>query len=138
MNTFKRNPWYTQIYYKFRLFLNHIRYPQSIWYGGSISRKSALSRVGKGWANLINNVYDAKPRRTKIIDVKEKYATLRIYTTYAPEWFDDLIDCYDHESGTICENCGKPGEVRLDRSWYLTLCDDCDRLDRENRKGENL
>jgi hypothetical protein len=85
--------------------------------------------VGKGWSKLINNIYDAKPRRTKIIDVKEKYASLRVYTTYSPEWFDDLIDYYDHESETICEYCGKPGKVRLDRGWYKTLCDDCDKPD---------
>lgn len=129
MNTFKPHPWYLRIYYKFRLFLNHIRYPQSIWYGGSIKREHALDMVGKGWSKLINNIYDAKPRRTKIIDVKEKYASLRVYTTYSPEWFDDLIDYYDHESETICEYCGKPGKVRLDRGWYKTLCDDCDKPD---------
>lgn len=29
MNTFKPHPWYKRIYYKFRLWLNHIRYPQT-------------------------------------------------------------------------------------------------------------
>jgi len=132
-NPFKMPPWYKLLFAKFRMWIKHIRYPQSIWYGGSIKREHALNRVGKGWSKLINNIYDAKPKHAKIIDIKEKYATLRISTTYAPEWFNDLVEYYESESAKICEQCGKTGKVRLDRGWYLTLCDDCDKIDKEKR-----
>lgn len=107
----------------FRMWLMHLRYPQSVWYGGSISRKAALHSVGPGWAKLINNLYDAKPRRTKVVQVKEKFAGLRFYTSYSPDWYEDLISYYGLKSETICEQCGKPGKVRGDLGWYLTLCD---------------
>ena len=117
--------------YGLALWFNHIRYPENIWYGGSIKRETALRMVGKGWSAFINNIYDAKPRHTKIVDVKEKFATLRVYTSYAPDWFEDLIWHYEAKSAETCEQCGKPGEIRKNRGWYLTLCDNCDKISRE-------
>jgi hypothetical protein len=133
MNTFKPHSWYKKIYYKLRLFFNHIQYPENVWDGGGYKRESALRSVGKGWSKLINNLYDAKPKYTNVQQVKEKYGTLRFYVSSAPEWYFDLIDYYEEESSKICEQCGKPGKLRLDRGWYLTLCDDCDRIDKESR-----
>jgi hypothetical protein len=138
--------WYVRIpknlWYRIIMFYKHLRYPKSIWYGGSISREDALCSVGKGWSKLINNLYDAKPKRVKVVQVKEKYGTLRFYTSYSVEWFEDLVSYYEnYESARICEQCGKEGKTRFDRSWYLTLCDECDKIDRENRQkwvDENL
>jgi hypothetical protein len=121
-------------YYRMVLWFNHMRYPESIWYGGSIKRETALKMVGKGWSGLINNIYDAKPKHTKIVDVKEKFATLRVYTSYAPDWFENLIWHYEGKSSETCEQCGKPGKIRENRGWYLTLCEDCGRISREEVK----
>jgi len=132
-NPFKMPPWYKLLYGRLKVWLNHIQYPENVWYGGGLKRESALRSVGKGWSKLINNLYDAKPKGTNVQQVKEKYATLRFYVSNAPEWYFDLIDYYEEESSKICEECGKPGKVRLDRGWYLTLCDDCDKIDREKR-----
>lgn len=100
-----------------------IRYPENVWYGGGLKRSSALSSVGNGWSKFINNLYDAKPKRTKVWQVKEKYAGLRFYISSAPEWYFDLIDYYEDESYKICEVCGEKGKIRDDLSWILTLCD---------------
>lgn len=139
-------PWYIRIpqhlWYRVVMFYKHLRYPKSIWYGGSISREDALHSVGKGWSKLINNLYDAKPKRVKVVQVKEKYGTLRFYTSHSVEWFEDLIWYYEnYKSAKICEQCGKEGKLRTDRNWILTLCDDCDNIDKEKRQkwiDENL
>jgi hypothetical protein len=113
--------------------INKIRYPENVWYGGSLKKENALHCVGKGWSKLINNLYDAKPKDVKIWQVKEKWGTLHFYTSGAPKWYDDLIDYYGHESGRICEQCGNPGKLRTDRYWIVTLCDECDKIDRDSR-----
>lgn len=105
-----------------RLWLKRLRHPENIWYGGSIKRENALRSVGPGWAKLINNLYDAKPKWVRVIQVKEKYAGLRFYTNSSPDWFEDLVSYYSMLSEKTCEQCGEPGKVRGDLGWILTLC----------------
>jgi hypothetical protein len=93
---------------------------------------------GDGWFDLI----DRTCKRIMEIDighhvvftqVKEKYASLRIYFTVRD------IDCMnddlwvkvenitseaDDESKTICERCGNPGKV-VGGGWLYTLCEKC-------------
>lgn len=99
----------------------------------------AYSCVGKGWWPLLEKYIPAMqaidPDCT--FDVKEKYAELRLQATPS-------VDCEDYDtfwrleqeaedaSAHICEYCGQPGRLcRENRSWYLTLCDDCNTLDKE-------
>ncbi len=124
-NSFKPLPWYQFFYGNLRLWLNHIRYPESVWYGGGYRRESALQSVGKGWSNFINRLYDAKPKNVQVTQVKEKYGGLRFYVSSAPEWYFDLIDYYEEKSETICEQCGENGKTRNNKGWLTTLCDDC-------------
>ncbi len=51
----------------------------------------AKDSVGPGWASLIDKVFDAKPPDLRIVQVKEKYAGLRIYTDRIDKQFDDLL-----------------------------------------------
>ena len=120
---------------KIQFIINKIKYPENIWYGGGLNREHALYCVGKGWSEIINNLYDAKPKNVKVWQVKEKYGTLRVYTSGNSEWYDDLIDFYEHKSETICEQCGRSGKLRPDRGCILTLCDECDKVDRDSRKA---
>lgn len=91
----------------------------------SISRKTALKSVGDGWAGIINRIYDAKPRNIHILQVKEKFGELRVYTgsyKIGQDWFQDLIEHYTDISTRTCEVCGKPGERRSDIGWIRALC----------------
>jgi hypothetical protein len=59
-----------------------------------------------------------------ILQVKEKYAGLRIYigSSYRPVF--DMLSEAEKKSYTICEICGEPGRERYDgKYWYKTLCD---------------
>lgn len=95
-------------------------------------RELAKASVGAGWAALIDRVFDAKETRfphMKIVQVKEKYASLTIYAEGIPggtrEEFDDFHDLLDEiarDSTRTCARCGAPGVVRAG-GWYLTLCD---------------
>ena len=90
------------------------------------TRENGLTSVGAGWAPLVNRVFDKLETikgNVKIIQVKEQYGGLRIYTDYSNEELDEVIYDAEHESLEICEQCGQPGKLR-GKSWYYTSCDE--------------
>lgn len=99
-------------------------YPTFVVHSG-YTRQLALNSVGQGWSGLINEVFDMleKTKGVKIIQVKEKYGGLRIYTDFMHMEFDKFIMDIEKRSFTVCEQCGKPGNLR-EGSWMLTQCDE--------------
>lgn len=99
------------------------------------TRSLARQSVGKGWHRLIDRVFDKLEDMTsgssgnivptpKIIQVKEKWGGLRIYTSGdGTHPIEDVIREVENESYTICEDCGKAGKLRKG-GWYRTLCDE--------------
>ena len=104
-----------------------------VYKDGGYDRDLAKRSVGPGWHGLIDEVFDkleslGKP--TIIVQVKEKYAGLRIYTgayesdeEHPVNIFERFLHDIEYRSFCICETCGKPGAVR-GRSWYYTSCDE--------------
>lgn len=101
------------------------RYPTYVIYEG-YDRALAIESVGKGWSSLINEVFDyLEQHRThsKVVQVKEKWGGLRIYTDVIDDKLDEKIREVEKKSYTICEDCGAPGALRSG-GWYRTLCDE--------------
>jgi len=119
---FKRPNIFKIIYGRLYVAYRHLRHPENVWYGGGLKRETAIRSVGAGWKPFIEKLYDAMPKRTKVLQVKEKFAGLRFYISSAPEWYHDLISHYENQSYKICEVCGEKGKVREDLGWILTLC----------------
>ncbi len=68
-----------------------------------------------------------------ITDIKEKYATLRIYC-FANEKINEIIDKAVKECDETCQSCGSKEDVQdTDTSWIYHLCKNC----RENKNGKN-
>lgn len=108
-----------------------------VYEDGGYDRELAKASVGKGWAGLIDEVFDAKESmnlaNVKIVQVKEKYAGLRIYIdgyemdkNHPVYKFEQLIHNVGERSYKICEECGKPGMVR-GTGWIFTACDEHSR-----------
>lgn len=76
------------------------------------------------WCKGFQAIY---PRATQ---VKEKYATLRLYMNMYSDEIDEIIHEAERKSAITCECCGEPGELR-DNGWYHTLCDDCNKINEE-------
>lgn len=90
------------------------------------TREAALDSVGKGWAPLIHELFDRLPQISptiKIIQVKEKWGGLRIYTDVYLERLEKLIQDLETRSFSMCERCGNLGVLRQG-GWYMTLCDE--------------
>ena len=97
-----------------------------------------------GWANLIYDLgkditelcKSANCELPKILQVKEKYATLRFYYDDRKYEYPEIIKkCIgmlvskaENKSATICEVCGKKGEIRAKMinkyTLWFTACDE--------------
>ena len=87
-----------------------------------------------------------------VVQIKEKFGGLRFYVSTAGIRLDmmtpqgvksfkqgakeedpwqevyELIGKAEKKCSELCENCGKPGKLRDDRPWILTLCDNCPKV----------
>ena len=86
--------------------------------------QDGLDSVREGWANLVREAFENKPENIKIVQVKEKFGGLRIYTDYHIEEFENLLQDIERRSFTICDVCGKPGTPRAKGFWIRTTCDE--------------
>jgi hypothetical protein len=60
-----------------------------------------------------------------VLQVKEKFASLRVYMAPYHQKAQAAVDEAERISVTVCEMCGRTGEVRK-RGWWKTLCTDHD------------
>ena len=106
-------------------------------YDDAVSRHEYLvSRLGKprfgekGVAVTQEDVDDAKSRVEEeaekvptVVQVKEKFGTLRFYVNGATETQYNYISFAESMSACTCETCGKPGK-RLGGGWIYTSCEE--------------
>lgn len=59
-----------------------------------------------------------------VTQVKEKFGMLRFYMASETNEMSDLISECETKTSTICEKCGKKGEIK-GPGWFLVRCDDC-------------
>lgn len=90
---------------------------------------------GEGWYPLIhellNKIQDIADRDgidLQVVQIKEKFGSLRVYMNWETDEVSNLIEAYERKSVTICEVCGKPGELKRDRGWYSTTCAVCENI----------
>jgi NTP pyrophosphohydrolases containing a Zn-finger, probably nucleic-acid-binding len=80
--------------------------------------------VGRGWATLIERIFDNLPEAAQVLDVKEKFGALRVSVFGGNEAFSRLVQAVQVESTKTCEKCGEPGVLRQG-GWTKTLCNRC-------------
>lgn len=94
---------------------------------------------GDGWYTLIDELcgsiqsyidQNSRPGReipqVTVDQVKEKFGTLRFYTTGGDRLISGMIWFAESMSGRICETCGDVGE-RRGNGWIYTSCDEHSR-----------
>jgi len=89
---------------------------------------------GDGWFTLIDELCTTIDRILEqdetlakdfiVTQVKEKYGTLRFYTSPTPDLIHWVIDFAEGMSAKICERCGNPGKPN-NQGWITTLCAKC-------------
>lgn len=87
--------------------------------------------VGKGWKTIICDLVDRLDETKipyKILQVKEKFGTLRFYLDREDEsgGFSKAVNQAMKASKVTCEDCGARGKLRGD-GWVRTLCVPCNK-----------
>lgn len=91
------------------------------------SKRCISFDVPPGWVPLVVEL-DAKLAEAapdlRYIQVKSKFAELRVYAENGNPKADRLITDAEYRSRTICEVCGEVGAVMVSpHGWYRTLCE---------------
>ena len=60
----------------------------------------------------------------RIMDLKEKFGSLRLYVNYGSKELYNIIDKYESLSYKTCIRCGKPA-TKYSKGWISPYCDDC-------------
>lgn len=86
----------------------------------------------EGWNDLVlntlqklNDLMVESGCRIRVDQVKEKFGALRVYHECDDQVRDqvwEIIALAEKESEKICEICGKPGELKTDQHWWITVC----------------
>ena len=111
-------------------------------YGDIISPENCGVSFGDGWYDIVcqccdlvvrvNSELPPDARKIKVVQIKQKFGTLRFYVDYVPEnWISSKINELQSLTRNICEDCGAPGKER-DGSWIRTLCDSCSSKAKSN------
>lgn len=92
--------------------------------------------VGPGWNDIILDLHKQLLKENPdyaILQVKEKFGTLRYYTNRMTSEGQLAIAQAENFSGVTCEECGRPGSLRDDDGWIVTLCDWDHTINKINR-----
>lgn len=92
---------------------------------------------GKGWRKLLSEFFEELdkldlPQNFTVDQVKEKFGTLRIYTSCHTEEIYNLIKKYEKMSGKTCEKCGHENAKLRTDGWWVTYCDKCYEVRKKN------
>lgn len=61
----------------------------------------------------------------RIMQIKEKYGSLRFYANTDSDITSDIQSCYEAISYLCCIDCGSFAHVRLTHGWVTPVCYDC-------------
>jgi hypothetical protein len=84
-----------------------------------------------GWFDLLWRLFEGiekileQDSGFRILQIKEKFGSLRIYTNFTSDLIDTLINKAELESEKICEDCGKKGKIINYNGWLRCQCSKC-------------
>ena len=83
--------------------------------------------ISEGWYPLVKELIEDLINLgwdKEVCQVKEKFGGLRFYINGGGDEIYKRITKAENDSYEVCEITGKPGKLRNDIGWYLTLCDE--------------
>lgn len=91
---------------------------------------------GRGWRGILEHFFEAAERELPagvqfdLRQVKEKFGGLRIYYRLPESLSEGVVsairdarDLAEARAHYTCEQCGQPGRMRNDSSWFFVACD---------------
>ena len=72
-------------------------------------------------------IKEAGQKDYMIVQIKEKYGSLRLYDSGSTEKVERIIDKYEIISQNICMNCGHEAPMINNAGWIMPMCQGCYR-----------
>lgn len=80
--------------------------------------------IGDGWKHLLIPIkHYCDKHGIVILQIKEKFGGLRVYTDTMDEKLDELIRQAEETASHTCQDCGEEGKLVSPNGWMLTLCE---------------
>jgi len=106
-----------------------VRYPLA-------ARERTIFTIAPGWWDLVEVALRsleaiavtqraAGASAVVVLEMKEKYGSLRIDTSRVTPAITAIIDRAEAQSLQTCSRCARPGHLRNQDAWMVTLCDLC-------------
>ena len=74
----------------------------------------------------------------RVVQVKEKFGTLRYYTNHSTDDIYKLIREAENKSEITCEKCGASATLSVTKGWYEVLCEDCKNNKLKKYKNDDI
>ncbi len=85
-------------------------------------------------SRLWNKIRNRLTNGQIIFDIKDKFATLRIYGSFN-DICDKIIEEAEKRCDKTCEKCGSTSNIEtVNLGWVFNLCPDCTEVERINRQ----
>lgn len=102
----------------------------SLFHPGKGLQKTLMGfgfECGDGWFKLLDSLFKilAREKDIEVVQVKEKYGTLRCYINGGTDSAYASIEDAEKLSATTCEICGAEGKLGSTGYWYSTKCTKC-------------
>jgi len=87
---------------------------------------------GDGWYHLIDNICFLISQYNKqhecyvfLTQIKQKFGTLRIYTSAKNDYISGIITMAETISDLICEECGVTDDIGRTTDYIMNICESC-------------
>jgi hypothetical protein len=89
---------------------------------------------GEGWEPIVDEALQKiqklneeldEGHKIKIVQVKEKFGGLRIYTNFYTDATSEIIEAAERQAADTCENCGSTEQVTAKGGWIKNYCTKC-------------
>lgn len=98
-------------------------------------RKAFGERMCEEIDGIVKSWPEERRKNFRIMDIKEKWGHLCIYTNYIDSDINKIISKYSLISEFTCIHCGEPAHW-ITRGWYMPICDKCAREAYDNKKSK--
>ena len=103
-----------------------------------------LDSMPEGWRKAFGNMMMEELREVlveenfldgfRILEIKEKWGELRLYTNYHNDKIERIIKKYSTLSKNICIHCGRPDTRMTGGGWYSPICEECHEKQQQELK----
>ena len=97
---------------------------------GGFMGRGVPFECGPGWQAILEELFEElekvrvqeKLEGFTVVQLKEKFGGLRVYTDYHTDITEELVTKAEEKAWKTCEDCGKPAKNKNVYGWYVTLC----------------